>query len=72
MFGKKTTSTVSYDRGKYQPAVKTSICTGERVAGLIDLTTRKFQDITLIRSDKELEAFCRQYGVTVDELKKIV
>ena len=72
MFKKKETSKVTYDRERYQPAVKTSICTGERVAGLIDLTTRKFQDITLIRSDKELESFCRQYGVTVDELKKIV
>ena len=72
MFGKKVAHTVSYDRERYQPAVKTSICTGERVAGLIDRTTRKFQDIALIRSDRELADFCRQYGVTEDELKKIV
>ena len=69
---KKRTQTVTYDRERYQPAVKTSICTGERVAGLIDLTTRKFQDITLIRNDKELAEFCRQYGVTEDDLKRIV
>ena len=69
---KKQKPTVSYDRERYQPAVKTSIWTGERVAGLIDLTTRKFQDITLIRNDRELADFCRQYGVTVEELKKIV
>ena len=73
MFGKKNhTPTATYDREKFQPALKTSICTGERVAGLIDLETRKFRDICLIRSDRELAAFCRQYGVTEDELKKIV
>ena len=69
---KKHVQTVSYDRERYQPAVKTSICTGERVAGLIELETRKFRDICLIRSDRELASFCREYGVTEEELKKIV
>ncbi len=69
---KKTEKTVSYDREKFCPAVKTSICTGERVAGLIELETRKFRDICLIRSDRELASFCREYGVTEEELKKIV
>lgn len=69
---KKRSVSVTYDRERYQPAVKTSICTGERVAGLIDLSTRKFQDIILIRNDRELAEFCRQYGVKEEELKKIV
>ena len=69
---KKRSVSVTYDRERYQPAVKTSICTGERVAGLIEKDTRKFHDIRLIRSDKELAAFCREYGVTEDELKRIV
>ena len=73
MFGKKNhTPTATYDREKFQPALKTSICTGERVAGLIDLETRKFHDIRLIRSDKELQVFCKEYGVTEDQLKRIV
>ena len=50
MWKKKAVPTASYDREKFQPALKTSICTGERVAGLIDLETRKFRDIRLIRA----------------------
>ena len=69
---KKKVPTATYDAERFQPAVKTSICTGERVAGLIEKDTRKFHDIRLIRSDKELAAFCREYGVTEDELKRIV
>ncbi len=72
MWKKKAAPTASYDREKYQPALKTSICTGERVAGLIDLETRKFRDIRLIRSDRELKDFCREYDVAEEELKHIV
>ena len=69
---RKAEAKAAYDKEKYQPALKTSICTGERVAGLIDLETRKFHDIRLIRSDKELQVFCKEYGVTEDQLKRIV
>ena len=72
MFGKKKVNPIPYDAEKEWPAVKTSICTGERVAGFQDKVSRKFRDAMLIRSDKELAAFCREYGVTEDELKKIV
>jgi|UPI000484D088 hypothetical protein len=73
MFGKKKKiDPISYDRDHEQPALKTSICTGERVAGFVNVSTGRFRDYMLIRNDKELQAFCSSCSVAEDELKKIV
>jgi len=72
MFGKKKVNPIPYDAEKEWPAVKISICTGERVAGFQDKVSRKFRDAMLIRSDKELDEFCLACGVSAEELKKIV
>lgn len=72
MFGRKKTEGIRYDAAVEQPAVKTSICTGERVAGFLNKTTRSFRDHTLIRNDAELMEFCRACGVSSEELKHIV
>ncbi len=75
MFGRKNVSggpQYRYDPSEKVPAVKSSICTGERVAGFFYLRTRKFQDVMLIRKEKELEQFCRDCGVSKEDLKKIV
>jgi hypothetical protein len=41
-----------------------SICTGEQVAGFKNLENGKFEEIMLINSEKDLEAFKQMYGVT--------
>lgn len=53
-----------YDPATQKPILRCSICTGEQVAGFKDLHTGKFTDIMLIRSDKDLQTFKEQYGVT--------
>jgi len=55
-----------YDAAAEQPAMRCSICTGERVAGFRDRGTGRFREVMLIRSDADLEQFRREYGV--DEL----
>ena len=72
MFKKKKQERIPYNAETEQPAVKTSICTGERVAGFIEKDSRHFRDVMLIRSDKELEEFCAACGVKPEELKSIV
>lgn len=42
-----------------------SICNGERVAGFKDDKTGKFEEIMLIRNDKDLNKFMKAYDVTV-------
>ena len=72
MFGRKKTEQIRYDAELEQPAVKTSICTGERVAGFIEKKTRHFREVQLIRSDRELTEFCAACGVKPEDIKSIV
>ena len=52
------------------PAVKSSICTGEKVAGFVDKSWR-FEDVMLISKEADLDSFCELYGVKKDEIVKI-
>ena len=61
---------VEYDSEKQMPALKTSICTGEKVAGFIDIDTGKFH--MLIKGSQDLVEFCDSCNVQIDDLKKIV
>ena len=57
-----------YDPAKQRPVLRVSICTGEQVAGLEDRKTGVFEDIMLIRSPKDLQRFCKRYGVLPENL----
>lgn len=63
MFWKKKINK-SYDSEKYVPAMRCSICTGERVAGFKNKATGAFEEIMLIRDDADLKSFKDTYGVT--------
>lgn len=72
MFRKKQPKkALTYDKENLRPVIKTSICTGEKVAGFVEKSGGKFQDMMLIRSDQDLEEFCRNYGLTREEIGKI-
>lgn len=60
----------SYDRDKQIPVIRASICTGEKVAGFKEKATGKFEDVMLIRNERDLQDFCAQYGVAESEVKK--
>lgn len=63
MFKKKKTK-LSYDKENQIPVLKCSICNGEQVAGFKDIRTGKFEEIMLIRNDKDLSDFREMYGVS--------
>lgn len=52
-----------YDAEHLIPAVRRSICTGERVAGFIDRRNDRFSEVMLIRSPKDEQRFKEQYHV---------
>ena len=56
-----------YDPEKQYPCIRSSICTGEKVAGFKDINGGHFTEIMLIRSPKDIEEFKKTYHV--DELK---
>ena len=55
-----------YDSDRLSPAIRSSICTGEQVAGFRNRETRAFTEIMLIRSEKDLQNFKSKYGITGD------
>ena len=52
-----------YDRERLEPVVRSSICTGEKVAGFREKDTGRFREVSLIRSAADLDAFKRKYGI---------
>lgn len=68
MFFKKKPVSGSYDHETQKPVIRASICTGEKVAGFLDLRTGKFTDEMLIRTPADLEEFRRRYGIGEEEL----
>ena len=66
LFGKRREvepETTAFDPALYEPVIRSSICTGEKVACMRDKSTGKLQELMLIRSDEDLAAFCRRYRV---------
>ena len=67
MFGKKREP--RYDRTGKEPVIRSSICTGEKVAGYRETATGRFVEVMLIRGDADLEQFLRDYGFDKSEIK---
>ena len=53
----------AYDKETLEPVVRSSICTGEKVAGFRERDTGRFREISLIRSEADLDDFKRRYGI---------
>ena len=58
---------IPFDPLTQVPVIKSSVCTGEKVAGFKDIRSGRFTDVSLIRSDADLAAFKAAYGI--DEVK---
>lgn len=52
-----------YDRENEKPVLRCSICTGEQVAGFKNIHTGKFEEVMLIRGEKDLHVFMQEYGI---------
>lgn len=70
MLFKKKRKIKTYDRESKVPVLKTSICTGEQVAGFRDIHNGRIEEIMLIRSRADLEEFKKLYGIT-GEIEKV-
>ena len=71
MFGRKKRQTViPYDKTGKTPVIRSSICTGEQVAGFKDPVSGKFQELMLIRNDRDLQEFLEQYQVSESDIRR--
>ena len=71
MFGRrKKQAAVPYDRGGKIPVIRSSICTGEQVAGFKDPGSGRFEEMMLLRDDGDFQEFLRRYQVEASEIRR--
>ena len=68
---KEKLTSCPYTEPDWTPAVRSSICTGEKTVGFVNNETGKFREIELIRTQTDLDAFCVKYGVDAGTVKTI-
>ena len=68
MFHKKI-KVIGYDKDNLKPVIRSSICTGEKVAGFRNVNTGEFMEIMLIRDNKDMDEFLTTYDISVAEIK---
>ena len=61
----------AFDAEALQPAVRKSYCNREMTLGFIEKATGKFREHCCANNQRELEDFCRQYGIKPEDLKTI-
>ena len=72
MFGKKKTAVdTSYPAGEFEPVIRSSICTGEKVACMRNRTTGKIHELMLIQSDADMKEFRRKYNISTENIRTI-
>lgn len=74
LFGKKKATPVrqaAFSPEEYEPVLRCSICTGEQVACMRNRQTGQMREVMLIRSQDDLEEFCRTYQITADQVRKV-
>ena len=60
---KKPREKKAYDPARWKPVIRCSICTGEMAAGFKERATGRFEEVMLIRDDRDLARFEKEYGV---------
>ena len=64
-------SVKKYDKNVRTPVIRKNLANGERVAGFLLKGSGRFEEKMLIRDEKDLREFMRQYGISSEEdLKK--
>lgn len=70
-FGKrKKPVTADYDKSGKIPVIRSSICTGEQVAGFKALSDGRFEELMLIRNSRDLQEFLQTYRIEEKEIKR--
>ena len=70
MFWRKKEKKPVYDKTGKIPVIRSSICTGEQVAGFKDIVSGKFEELMLIRNTQDFQEFLCRYQVEETEIKR--
>ena len=71
MFGwRKKHTAPPYNKAGKIPVIRSSICTGEQVAGFRDPVSGKFDELMLIRDSHDLAEFLSLYQVEERDIRR--
>lgn len=68
MLFRKKAGKRSFDRENLKPVIRSSICTGEQVAGFKNIHTGKFTEVMLIRNRNDFREFLETYDISEREV----
>ena len=73
LFGRKTPEPElpPFSAEDFEPVIRASICTGEKVACMRDKASGKLHEIMVIRTEADRAAFCRCYGLSPEQIKTV-
>ena len=71
LFKRKEPPKIPYDPAAQEPALRSSICTGEMTVGFLDRQTGKFKEYELARSQSDVDTFCKRVGIESKDIKRI-
>lgn len=67
-FKKAAPAPLDYDREAFEPVIRSSICTGERTGCLRHRVDGRLREIMLLRSEADMEEYCRLVGSRREEI----
>lgn len=71
LFHRRDPAPSPYPPEEYEPVLRSSICTGEKTACMRNRSTGKIIEIQLIRGERDLEDFCRSFGVRREDIRTV-
>lgn len=60
-----------YSLEKYEPVLRSSICTGEQTACMRDRETGKLHEVMVIRNSQDMQQFAKEYGINPDAVRTV-
>ena len=60
-----------YPPEKYEPVLRSSICTGEQTACMRDRETGKLHELMVIRTPQDMQQFAKEYGIDLDAVRTV-
>ncbi len=74
MFGRKKKSEESrfpYDPALHEPVIRSSICTGEKVAGFRDRKGGTLHEVAVVNDYSEMQRFLKTYGLKEGDVRTV-
>lgn len=70
MFFHRPEKVKDYDRSKWKPVIRVSICTGEMTACFQSVSGHELREVMAVHDEKDVEEFRGEYGIR-EEIERV-